>query len=568
MADFYKVITPGQTTYVKKIVVGRPIRSVTASTQASFASLTDTRVTQVAEGHMISYDSSIGRYVNQPNITFDGSVLNVTGTFEVGDFQFENATIATSGDLTIDPAGGDIVVSSSKITNLAEPTSAADAATKNYVDEKTITIAGNVGSDTLNLLDSSIVATGINGIRTEIGSNTFEIVLDDTSVTPGTYGSASEVPVFTVDQQGRIDSAGTVSVAGVTDFVYDSATGQLTISTADGGTFASTVTFDPFTTTDLTEGTNLYYTRARRDSDLGNITVDLLPISDSSLDLGSATNKWKDLYLSGNSIYLGDLILSDDNGVFSVKDSAGTSLSINLSANSTSDLSEGSNLYYTTARADSDARHAVSASGDLSYNPATGVFSFDVEQVYTKVNFDSDFNVAIDEASLDGTGLTYNSGTNTLSITNTGVDAGTYGSASEVPVFTVNAQGQLDSAGTVSVAGVTNFTYDSSTGQLVISTADGGTFASTVTFDPFSTTNLAEGSNLYYTTARVDSAFDDRLAIKTTTNLAEGSNLYYTTARADSAFDARFDSSFDERLALTFTIPQPELIQMRRLLLA
>ena len=45
-----------------------------------------------------------------------------------------------------------------------------------------------------------------------------------------------------------------------------------------------------------------------------------------------------------------------------------------------------------------------------------------------------------------------------------------------------------------------------------------------------STTNLAEGTNLYYT----DGRFDTRLATKTTTNLAEGTNLYYTNARVDA----------------------------------
>jgi len=44
------------------------------------------------------------------------------------------------------------------------------------------------------------------------------------------------------------------------------------------------------------------------------------------------------------------------------------------------------------------------------------------------------------------------------------------------------------------------------------------------------TTNLAEGTNLYYTTTRFDSDFNDN----STTNLSEGTNKYYTSARADS----------------------------------
>lgn len=45
------------------------------------------------------------------------------------------------------------------------------------------------------------------------------------------------------------------------------------------------------------------------------------------------------------------------------------------------------------------------------------------------------------------------------------------------------------------------------------------------------TTDIVEGSNLYYTQGR----FDASLAAKSTTNLAEGSNLYFTNARARSA---------------------------------
>jgi hypothetical protein len=55
------------------------------------------------------------------------------------------------------------------------------------------------------------------------------------------------------------------------------------------------------------------------------------------------------------------------------------------------------------------------------------------------------------------------------------------------------------------------------------------TFTPTISLSPFSTTNLSEGTNLYYTQARFDSAFSG----KSTTNLSEGSNLYYTDERVD-----------------------------------
>ena len=54
------------------------------------------------------------------------------------------------------------------------------------------------------------------------------------------------------------------------------------------------------------------------------------------------------------------------------------------------------------------------------------------------------------------------------------------------------------------------------------------------------TTDLAEGTNLYYTDARVDTRFDTDFAAKNTDGLAEGAtNLYYTSARANADFDTR-----------------------------
>ena len=62
------------------------------------------------------------------------------------------------------------------------------------------------------------------------------------------------------------------------------------------------------------------------------------------------------------------------------------------------------------------------------------------------------------------------------------------------------------------------------------------------TLSPFLTTsNVSEGSNLYYTNARVNSFIQGNLATKanvtdlTTSNISEGSNLYYTNARVLSA---------------------------------
>lgn len=67
----------------------------------------------------------------------------------------------------------------------------------------------------------------------------------------------------------------------------------------------------------------------------------------------------------------------------------------------------------------------------------------------------------------------------------------------------------------------------------------GNTLTPTVSLAPFSTTNLAEGTNLYYTAARFNTAF----AAKTTSDLTEGSNLYFTDERAQDAVGAALTDS-------------------------
>jgi hypothetical protein len=389
-------------------------------------------------------------------------------------------------------------------------------------------------------------------------STTGVIEITDTGVASGTYGSASQVPVFTVNAQGQIDSIGVVNVAGVDSFGYNNGTGEMSIATADGGNFTATITLQPFTSTNLAEGTNLYYTQNRVDS---SFDARLATKTTDNVTEGTNNLYWTTARFDSSLAAATTTDLSEGENLYYTQvrfDSA-------FSDKTTDDLTEGSNQYFTTAR----ARSSISASGDINYDSATGVISLTVENVYNKASFDSDFNVAMDSATTSdlaegsnlyytdtrareaiglqdqggdgsltydsasgrfsytgpsaaearahfsaGTGLTFSSGE--FSITNTGVAAGTYGSASLVPVVTINAQGQVDSIGTVSVAGVSSINFDSANGNFTINTADGGTFVETITLDPYTTTNLVEGSNLYYTTARADSDAKNAVSAGTT----------------------------------------------------
>jgi hypothetical protein len=68
-----------------------------------------------------------------------------------------------------------------------------------------------------------------------------------------------------------------------------------------------------------------------------------------------------------------------------------------------------------------------------------------------------------------------------------------------------------------------------------------------------STTNLAEGTNLYFTTARGDANFATNFATKTTTNLPEGTNLYFTNQRFDTRFSTKTTTDLAEGTNLYYT---------------
>lgn len=65
----------------------------------------------------------------------------------------------------------------------------------------------------------------------------------------------------------------------------------------------------------------------------------------------------------------------------------------------------------------------------------------------------------------------------------------------------------------------------------------------------FTTSNLSEGSNQYWTNSR----FDTRLGTKSTSDLSEGSNLYYTAARFNTAFSGKSTTDLSEGSNLYFT---------------
>jgi len=100
------------------------------------------------------------------------------------------------------------------------------------------------GTDAVNLLSDTLTFTGASGITTTVTNNDVDIDLDDTAVTPGSYGSGTAIPNFTVDQQGRLTNAGSTSVATVLNIIGDSGSDGISLLTEtldiEGGTGVTT----------------------------------------------------------------------------------------------------------------------------------------------------------------------------------------------------------------------------------------------------------------------------------------------------------------------------------------
>jgi len=357
------------------------------------------------------------------------------------------------------------------------------------------------------------------------------LTLGSTGVSAGTYGGASQIPVFTVDSKGRLTSASNtgITVATTLNVAGDTGTGSL----------------------DLASGT---LTIAGRDG-LASIFVDanntvLLDVDTTVVRSNTASLNQT---IDGNITITGNLIVTGNTTTVDVTTLSVEDSLIALAKNNTSDsidvgfyghYNDGSNRHAGIYRHAGDKLFYVFDNYNLeptanTINPADA--SFRLATLRTNLTANSanatiatigtltlTNDLAVSEggtgaSSFTAGGILIGNGTGALSVlANTGT-AGTYANASHVPVITTDAYGRVSSITNTSIAlAATQIT----SGTLPI--ARGGTNQTTFTTGQrlvFDGTSLASQAN---TTTTVTGGLSAANTISSLTINAYGDITAYT----------------------------------------
>jgi len=200
---------------------------------ASFSDGTISGVTFIDEDNMASDSAtalptqqSVKAYVDSQVGAVDLDFQGDSGGALSIDLDSETLTIAGGTGLSSVGSGNsltlnldDTAVSAGNYGGTtAIPTFTVDAqgritAASNVAISTSFTLAGDSGSETVNGGDTLTVAGGTGITSAVSATDTVTLTLDDTAVSPGSYGSATAIPTFTVDAQGRLTAAGTAAIS-------------------------------------------------------------------------------------------------------------------------------------------------------------------------------------------------------------------------------------------------------------------------------------------------------------------------------------------------------------------
>ena len=584
----------------------------TATTISGLTSVTSTTFT----GNLVAGNIRINNTAGQidtisGNLTIDSAGgttsiadnLTVTGT----TVSFTNATTTTlsAANATVTLAGATSTISanSNKITNVATPTADADAATKAYVDAVktgldvhasvrcviTAQIAGNyvqanpAGSTSSGVATITYTTTGATVVDTTVtlAANDRVLVIGGIGGTVTANGvgitNGSDTEKFAANGIYTVQTAGTTGVAtvltraldtddnlelegGTFTFVQEGQIYEDTGWVCTTNTTSTPILFAPSTGT----AGRIQFTQF---TGAGKITV-TAPLSKNVNNISLSLKANGGLTTESNALAV-DLGASSITGTLAVGD-GGTGL--------TSFTDKG--IFY--ANGTGALGQSTGTSGQLLVANASGVPTF--------------VTLGGDAASLSATG--------SLTLANTAVTGGSYGSSTQVATFSVDTKGRLTAAGnaaiptaTSSVLGLASFgtAFTVTSGNVVLNTVGvgvGGTGSTSqtnnginyvssqtivsgtaLTWIPGNTNSSGSSSTLYVNAALVTSGTAMHLAAGAMTtgnalviNAGGGSFTAGKLIDAQNNSTSKFSVDYNGNLRATtksFDIPHPTKEGMR-----
>ncbi len=458
--------------------------------------------------------------------------------------QVDSTLQITSGKNITDSSGiqvnfGDnIQMNSNKIVGLGAPSANTDAATKKYVD------------DSVNAISTSSITQGNSSVAVvDSGTGTVTVTVDGSTALTVDSTGVTVAGNFTVSGTQTVVNSNTINLADNILTLNSDATGNPTQNAgievergdeanvqirwnegSDKWTFTNDgAVYYPMAanTDDLAEGsTNQYHTTGRARGAISASSSSGVSYNSSTgvISLGSIPNS----SLSNNSITI--------NGA-----------SVALGGTRTLDtdaISEGStNQYFTTAR----ARSSVSAGTGISYNSTTGAISTSAIPNASLAN--SAVTVGTTSISLGSSATTLAGLSSVTSTSFTGALTGNADTATSAGKWTTARTITLggDLTGSVSVDGSANVTLTATVAanSVALGTDTTGNYMVDV--------SAGTGISVSHTPGEGSTATISLNA--STTNVSEGTNLYYTDGRARAALSFTAGSGAYNSSTGVITIP-------------
>ena len=363
-----------------------------------------------------SYDDAAGTLTINTSGKTQEEIEDIVGTMFSGNTESGLNVTYQDSDGTMD-----LDVDDFSITLTGDVTGAGTVTNLGNVSFAT-TIAANsvaLGTDTSgNYVGTLVAGTALTSTGATSGEGIAHTInLDNTAVTADSYGSASAIPTFTVDAQGRLTAASEVSVDTYSGFEFGTASN-------DKGHVAETE--------------NVFITaagalNASHTESSGTHTL-ALSIDDATTSAkGVASFNSTDFSVTSGAVSLVHEHIEDIVGGM-LSGGGATSVSYNDATGSVTISSTDTNTDTNTQRSDEEIRDVVAAF--ISGSGATSVSHNDAANTLTITSTDTNTNTQRSDeeirdvigAMISGTGatsVTYNDAANTLVINSTDTNTDT-----------------------------------------------------------------------------------------------------------------------------------------------